>query len=236
MSEIRVVLVHGAFRGGWSLEPVAAGLRDRGIDAIAPDLPGAGDRYDAAHPHLSLADHVADVWRHVDRPTILVGHSQGGLIAHAVATSRVPADRQSDHLLAVLHLDAIVPGPGLSAVDVVGLPDGVTAPAPTDWLSPPPRSADDLIGIRLTPAPVAPGIDPMPAGALLAAEHHAYFIDTPPYYPSAVTRTGREAAGEAVTILSGGHDTPFVAPADVVRWVADIAADIIVETSVDSDG
>jgi pimeloyl-ACP methyl ester carboxylesterase len=37
------VLVHGAWHGGWSFDPVTERLRTAGHKVIAPDLPGMGD-------------------------------------------------------------------------------------------------------------------------------------------------------------------------------------------------
>lgn len=221
-SELRVVLLHGAFRGGWSLEPVVAGLSAVGIEAVAPDLPGAGEHYDPSHSRLTLADHVAAVWQLVDRPTLLVGHSQGGLVARAVASSPAPDGRDDASIVAVAYLDAIIPGPGQSALSLMELPPGVEAPSSDAWLTPPPRPDGDRIGLRLTPAPASPGLTPMPLGVVSVPEHHAYFADTPSFFPASVTRSEREAAGLAVTILPGGHDAPFVSPGPVVGWIAQI--------------
>jgi pimeloyl-ACP methyl ester carboxylesterase len=36
------ILVHGAWQGAWVWEAAAAGLRQRGHQVRAPDLPGSG--------------------------------------------------------------------------------------------------------------------------------------------------------------------------------------------------
>lgn len=71
-----VVLVHGAWHGAWCWAPVLAGLDERGIPAVAVDLPGP-DLY-------GDADHVSAVLDGVDGTALLVGHSYGGaVITHA---------------------------------------------------------------------------------------------------------------------------------------------------------
>src|SRR5437879_1369882 len=43
-----IVLVHGSWHGAWAWEQVLERLSERGIDAVAVDLPAHGDLHDAA--------------------------------------------------------------------------------------------------------------------------------------------------------------------------------------------
>ena len=70
------VLVHGAFRGGWSWDRVAPLLRAAGHEVVAPTLSETATGLD------TWVDEVADV---VTDDTILVGHSQGGVVVREVA-------------------------------------------------------------------------------------------------------------------------------------------------------
>jgi pimeloyl-ACP methyl ester carboxylesterase len=88
-----VIMVHGAFCGGWSLEALAAPFEAKGYEVLRPDLPGhaPGD-----HPRevagLSMIDYVRAIvglCRAQAEPPILVGHSLGGLVA-MLAASRTP--------------------------------------------------------------------------------------------------------------------------------------------------
>ena len=216
---MKVVLVHGAFRGGWSLQPVVDGLAARGVDAVAPDLPGAGERYDASHPSISLQDQVDDLWRYVDGPTVLVGHSQGGLVARALVASDPPEGRSSDDVALVGYLDALVPGAGQSALDLLVLPDDLEPPARDAWLDPPPRADDDPIGARLTPAPASTGVDRLPDRLPTTPVAYAFLADTPPVFPAAVTRAALASAGVPFEVVPGGHDAPFLTPGPVIDWV-----------------
>jgi len=67
-----VVLVHGAWHGPWCWAAVLAGLDERGIPAVAVDLPGPDLHADA--------DHVRAVLDGLDGPAVLVGHSYGGAV------------------------------------------------------------------------------------------------------------------------------------------------------------
>ena len=75
------VLVHGAFRGGWSWDRVAPLLRAAGHDVHAPTLSRTASGLDVW---------VDEVAAYVGDPgdTVLVGHSQGGVVVREVALRR----------------------------------------------------------------------------------------------------------------------------------------------------
>ncbi len=77
------VLVHGAGDVGWSWHLVEQGLRDRGHDVVAPDLPCDDD-------NAGLDDYVRVVEQAIgDRDDlVVVGHSYGGFTAPLVAARR----------------------------------------------------------------------------------------------------------------------------------------------------
>jgi pimeloyl-ACP methyl ester carboxylesterase len=87
-----VVLVHGAWHGGWCWASLQAELDSRGIASLAADLPGHGA---SAAPLTGLQgdaqavcdtlDMLAD--RHVG-PIVLVGHSYGGAVITQAAAGR----------------------------------------------------------------------------------------------------------------------------------------------------
>lgn len=66
-----VVLVHGAWHGPWCWAPVLAGLDERGVGAVAVELPGPDLHADADHVRS-----VLDGLEHV----VLAGHSYGGAV------------------------------------------------------------------------------------------------------------------------------------------------------------
>ncbi|MFD9812729.1 alpha/beta fold hydrolase [Streptomyces sp. NPDC059080] len=105
------VLVHGAFANSFSFAPLQAELGLLGHRSVAVDLPGHG--FEATFPaayqapqdldalatepggikDVTLADAVARVIAALERaqrngPTVLVGHSRGGITLTAVANAR----------------------------------------------------------------------------------------------------------------------------------------------------
>jgi len=91
----RVLLIHGAFCGGWAFDRFRRRLEAAGWDCLAPDLPGHGpgsDPNDVAR--LSMSDYASAVRTLIDAepcPPILVGHSMGGLVAQLAATQTAVA-------------------------------------------------------------------------------------------------------------------------------------------------
>jgi pimeloyl-ACP methyl ester carboxylesterase len=84
-----MVMVHGAFVGGWCWEPFAEHFRRRSWRCLAPDLRhhGADDARDELG-RTGLADFTADLAELIGTlpdPPVLVGHSMGGLICQKLA-------------------------------------------------------------------------------------------------------------------------------------------------------
>ncbi|WP_439816568.1 alpha/beta hydrolase [Zavarzinia sp. CC-PAN008] len=87
-----VLLIHGAFCGGWAFDGFADHLRARGWRCAAPTLRYHDVPQKAPSPpglgRTSLrdyADDVAQLVHRLDRPPILIGHSMGGLVAQLAA-------------------------------------------------------------------------------------------------------------------------------------------------------
>ena len=94
MSPPPIVMVHGAFCGGWVFEAFAAPFMAAGHRVIAPDLPGHGAHERAgAAAGLSMRDYASEVAGLVatlEAPPVLIGHSLGGLVA-LLAAAQTPA-------------------------------------------------------------------------------------------------------------------------------------------------
>ena len=90
-----IVMVHGAFCGGWTFERFRTAFEAAGYDVIAPDLRGHGARDSAAEVvGVSMADYAADIaaiCAALPAPPILLGHSLGGLVAQ-MAARRAPVE------------------------------------------------------------------------------------------------------------------------------------------------
>jgi len=84
-----IVMVHGAFCGGWAFERFGAPFEAAGFEVIAPDLRGhgAGDPAGAV-VGVSMSDYaadIADLCARLATPPVLLGHSMGGLVAQLAA-------------------------------------------------------------------------------------------------------------------------------------------------------
>jgi pimeloyl-ACP methyl ester carboxylesterase len=80
-----IIMVHGAFCGGWVFDAFAQPFRAAGHAVLTPDLPGhaSGDRSGAA-AGLSMSDYakaIARLAETLDAAPVIVGHSLGGLVA-----------------------------------------------------------------------------------------------------------------------------------------------------------
>ncbi len=144
-----IVIVHGAWGGGWAWrKTVAPLLREAGHEVFTPTLTGLGERSHLAGPDVDLDTHIQDVvnllvWEDL-RDVILVGHSYGGMVITGVA------DRAGDRLRALVSLDAMVPQDGQSLADLVdGSPEARRE-----------MEARTIDGWRLAPGPVSPDLSP----------------------------------------------------------------------------
>jgi pimeloyl-ACP methyl ester carboxylesterase len=139
-----IVIVHGAWVGGWRWRGVADMLIDRGHHVFTPTLTGMGEREHLTHPGVNLSLHALDVANVVRferlQDILLVGHSYGGMPI-SVATGLIPPGV----IRSILYLDAFFPEDGQSLNDLVPGPPHLPE-NPGDYLVPPPRA--NLVGFN----------------------------------------------------------------------------------------
>jgi pimeloyl-ACP methyl ester carboxylesterase len=99
------ILIHGGGDGGWSWHLVAAELRARGHDVVAPDLPAGDDALTLEDYADAVVTAVADTGAR-RQDVIVVGHSFGGFTAPLVAARL--------HARMLVLLAAMIPTPGES--------------------------------------------------------------------------------------------------------------------------
>lgn len=84
-----VVMVHGAFCGGWAFENFRKPFEAAGFEVIAPDLRGHGEGDpSSAVVGVSMTDYATDIAQlcaGLPQPPVLLGHSMGGLVAQLAA-------------------------------------------------------------------------------------------------------------------------------------------------------
>lgn len=109
---VPVLLVPGAWMGGWIWEDTVERLRKIGRDAHTLTLPGCGpdiDPDDAAQ--VTLADHVAAVVDRVEAigsdRLVLVGHSYSGVVVGQASDRLGPKVVRSIHVGSFLRVTVV---------------------------------------------------------------------------------------------------------------------------------
>ena len=139
-----IVIVHGAWVGGWRWRSMADMLRDRGHYVFTPTLTGLGERAHLTSPAVNVSLHAQDVanliyYENLDN-ILLVGHSYGGM-----PMSVVPDLVPEGTIRSILYLDAFFPEDGDSLNDQVPGPPHL-ADSESTYLVDPPRAA--LVGFN----------------------------------------------------------------------------------------
>jgi pimeloyl-ACP methyl ester carboxylesterase len=111
-----LILVHGAWHGGWCYSRVARILRAKGYDVFTPTLTGLGERSHLASPAVNASIHVQDILNVIEfeglNDVVLVGHSYGGSIITAVA------DAIPEKIRSLVYLDGFIGEDGKSLFDM----------------------------------------------------------------------------------------------------------------------
>jgi pimeloyl-ACP methyl ester carboxylesterase len=212
-----VILVHGAWHGGWAWDRVVPFLEAAGHRAVAVDLPATGPDGHGA----TLADH-ADVLRRAveEAPAApaVVAHSYGGLVAQAaLAATNAPVGK-------LVLLDAWLGDDGDSLMSLA--PDWAagywkstrTSGEAGDTIPPPPpelvgvTDPDDaaMLQARLTDQPWATFNDPLSLpGDWLRSPSVAVVCHPPSGIPF---EEWARVRGLPVVRLESGHDAMITVP------------------------
>lgn len=133
-----VVLVPGAYHGGWYYSPIMPQLTAAGHVGHALTLSGLDGPVDRPRVSINLDTHIEDVVSLIELEkldeVVLCGHSYGGMVIAGAA------DRLPGRIKTLLFLDAIVPNDGDSVwslwpadvceMFIAGAPDGLHTGAP----------------------------------------------------------------------------------------------------------
>jgi pimeloyl-ACP methyl ester carboxylesterase len=107
---MRFVLTHGAMHGGWCWKYVLDELAALGVCAIAPDLPGHGERANEPATLDGYRDALLEV---LEPDDVLVGHSLGGSFIC------LAADAAPDKVRRLIYIAALVPEEDRSLAEVL---------------------------------------------------------------------------------------------------------------------
>lgn len=230
-----ILLIHGAWHGGWAWRHVASDLRARGHGVFTPTLTGLGERAHLLTPDTGVEQHARDIMAVLDAEELtdvtLVCHSYAALPGSLATAHR--------HVARLVLLDSVRHAAGESLL--TGAPPEVVegaramcvtlngAPAMPPWpaatFDVPEGPLADWVDRRTTPLPwrcLADELPPLPA-------RHA---DVPKIYVEALRNTmdgprrGRDQAREAgweMVGIDGGHDLPVTHPAATAAVLHDLA-------------
>ncbi len=233
-SDTAIVLVHGAWHGGWCWQRVLPLLRRAGVTTHAVTLTGCGERSHLLGPDIDLDTHIQDVCGLIEaeelQRVVLVGHSYAGMVITGVADR---LQREEPGLLArLVYLDASVPLPGeswssahpeqtrrarVAAAEAAG---GLSMPAPDAsayGLEGPDR---DWVNRRQRPQPFKVYQQPLSFDADRVAAVPRTFIDC--HRPALPTidvsrRRVRAEPGWQVLEMATGHDPMVSAPRELAQ-------------------
>lgn len=221
------VLVHGTFFGGAGWGELVPLLEQAGHTVVAPDLPAHGDDQTPI-VEVSLQAYVDRVLAVVDAaptPTVLVGHSMGGIVISEVAEQRpdkigtlvylaayLLADGQSLFDLGTTDADSQV-GPRL----VIDEANGVMTLPPADFaetfLHDVPAEAAERAVAQLRPEPLAPLATPIRTTPANFGRVRRLYVETladRSVSPALQRRMYTAIPCERVLSLATGH-CPFLA-------------------------
>ena len=217
-----IVLIHGAGDSGWAWHRVAAELRSRGHEVVAPDLPC--DRDDAGLPEYAAAVGAA-VRALASRsgPSVVVGHSLGAFVAPIVA------EREGGQLVL---LAPMIPLPGESVNEwwsASGYTDAARRQRAVDggltnhpdplvsFYNGVPRELAEEAVRRSRTQSAAPLDQPLPLTAWPAVPTRVLLFRDDRFLPP---EFGRRLAGERLGVaaeeLPGGHCAPLSHPRELV--------------------
>ncbi len=232
-----LVLIHGAFHGGWCWRAVADRLRARGHRVYAPTLTGLADRIHLFSARVDLRTHVDDVTSLIVSERldgcVLVGHSYGGNVITGVA------DRLRERVAEYVYLDAVVPPDDATRWRWADFNTAAERAARLElirtrgyglFLPPPPASTFGIgdpglaaeVDARLTPMPAGTYLEPieLSAGGSSGLRRRYIAAAAPAYDPMRAVVSRVRAGGWRFDEIATGHDAMVTAPERLAELIS----------------
>lgn len=110
-----IVLIHGAWQGGWVWSDVTPVLSAAGHRCHAVDLPGSAPEVEdrASVTFADQVNYLKELLGKIDGPVIVVGHSGGGLAASQIA------EEMPDRVAGVVYVAGMMLPNGVRFADIV---------------------------------------------------------------------------------------------------------------------
>ncbi len=217
-----IVLVPGAYHGGWYYSSILPQLRAAGHHVFTITLSGLDGPRDRQHAPVNLDTHIEDLVSLIEHERlddiVLCGHSYGGMVI-AGASDRLP-----ERVRAMLFLDALVPDDGDSVWSMFPPPlrDMFISAAPDGLMTQNPPDTE----ARARPHPLATFLQPirLTGNAYKPANKVYAWCNAKPGSPFEATHD-RLAADRAWTAykLACGHDIMNEAPELALKLLLETA-------------
>jgi len=115
-----IVLIHGAYQGGWIWKFVSERLRAKGHNVLAPTLEGCAERAAQLRAGITTETHGEEIAKllyfHDLKNAVLVGTSSGGMVMACAA------EQARERVARVVFADALALFDGEKILDIVKRP------------------------------------------------------------------------------------------------------------------
>ena len=121
-----IILIHGAYQGGWIWKLVSERLRALGHNVLAPSLDGCGERAAQVREGITTETHGEEIAKllyfHDLHNVVLVGTSSGGMVMASAA------EKARERISRVVFADALALFDGEKIRDIVKRPAVINLP------------------------------------------------------------------------------------------------------------
>jgi len=221
-----LVLLHGAWHGGWCWKKVKPLLENEGYQVFTPTLTGLGERAHLLNREVDLNTHIQDILSLLEyedlNDVILVGHSYAGMVVSGVA------EKAAARLSMLIYLDAFLPESDTSIVDYFKVPqlEEVVQKKGDGWLIPFLGKVEDLgitetddiewTGARLGPQPYSTFTQKLKVSSYHQIKGVFIQLSNFPWFTEAAGRA-RERGFHYSAMLEGGHNAMISKPKEVAE-------------------